>query len=136
MSEMMTMNEYYHWFLFVVVLVNLDESLFVFFFVCGNIFNLPTSDGCNNWPKLIVSEEETCAWRPVEFSDEFKRKFSKPGGGPNDFCWFEQTRSFICWIKTSSNVFECSSVFSFVIDGVVETIDETKRAARSASVKL
>ncbi len=108
---------------------------------------------CNNWLKLIVSEEETCDWRAavliddvvVELSDDddvSKRKFSKPGGGPRGFCCEEQTRSLTCWIKTSSNVlllllFECSFLLSFVVfDGVVETIDETNRAARSASVKL
>lgn len=43
----------------------------------------------------------------VELSDDddvSKRKFSNPGGGPSDFACDEQTRSFTCWRKTSSNV--------------------------------
>ncbi len=115
------------------------------------LFYLPTNVDCNNWLKLIVSEQETCGWIAavlidgivVELSDDddvSKRKLSKPGGGPTGFSCDEQTRSLTCCKNISSNVFELSDssfLLSIVVDdGVMEPIDDTNIAARSASVKL
>ncbi len=110
---------------------------------------LPTVVDCNNWLKLIVSEEETGVWirtlliddrgelivfvvwvsKKSDVEEESNRKFSKPGGGPI-VCCLSQTKSFTWFKNTSSNVFIES--FDVACEGVVET----NKAARSASVKL
>ncbi len=102
-----------------------------------------------------------CGRIKSDVDDESKNKFSKPGGGPMVCCLSiiddddddEQQAKSVSWFKnTSSNVlFDVSllllllfilamEVFDVVCtkggDGVVVTIDETNKAARSASVKL
>lgn len=94
-----------------------------------------------------------CERSKSDVDDGSKRKFSKPGGGPIVCCLSiiddddddEQAKS-VNWFKnTSSNVLLDVSLFILSIevfdvvctnggDGV--TIDETNKAARSASVKL
>lgn len=149
MNETKTMIEHFHQLMlvFVEALENRQLNSLI-----HKQKSLPRIFDGNNWLKLIVSEEETWFWRAVELMDDnvvelsddddvSKRKFSNPGGGPSDLACDEQTRSLTCWRKTSSNVefwgltssFACSSVG---FDGVVETIDETKRTARSASVNV
>jgi len=149
MNEMMMMNEYFqHLFVVAVQVLNIEyfsRKKNICTCIVSFEWYLPTVVDCNNWLKLIVSEEETGVWITALLSDDIvellllfvvcvrsksdvddvlKRKFSKPGGGgPIDCCL--QTKSLTWFKKTSSNVlFDVSLLLSIELFDVVVCVND------------